>query len=133
MVGAVKLEGTKDMTSCLLVDGNLAERQRVLRLLDSLGLDTAQSGAPDDAIKYCNDNYPDVVMMAAGMEGSLLSDFVSRLKRGARGRRPVVILYAERPDMDMIGKSILQGAADVIMKPFDSEILQFKLRQAGVI
>ena len=49
------------------------------------------------------------------------------------GRKPVVILYAEKPDMEMIGQSILQGAADVIIKPFDSEILHFKLKQAGVI
>lgn len=121
------------MTSCLLVDEDLAERQRVLRLLNSLGLDTAQSGAPDDAVKYCNANSPDVVMMSAGLQGSPLSDFVARLNRGVKGRKPVVILYAERPDMEMIGRSILQGAADVIMKPFDSEILQFKLRQAGII
>lgn len=133
MAGAVKLEGIKDMTSCLLVDGDQAERQRVLRLLDGLGLDTAQSGATDDALKYCNDNSPDVVMMAAGLQNSPLSDFVARLRRGIRGRKPVVILYAEKPDMEMIAQSILQGAADVIMKPFDSEILQFKLRQAGVI
>lgn len=121
------------MTSCLLVDGDQAERQRVLSLLDGLGLDTAQSGATDDALKYCNDNSPDVVMMAAGLQNSPLSDFVARLRRGIRGRKPVVILYAEKPDMEMIAQSILQGAADVIMKPFDSEILQFKLRQAGVI
>ena len=34
---------------------------------------------------------------------------------------------------EMIGRSILQGAADVLMKPFDREILQFKLRQAGIL
>ena len=129
----MKLEGTMEMTSCLLVDGNQAERQRVLRLLDSLGLDTAQTGAPEDALKFCNDNSPDVVMMAAGLQNAPLRDFVGRLRRGVRGRKPVVILYAENPDMEMIGQSILQGAADVIMKPFDSEILEFKLRQAGVI
>ena len=35
--------------------------------------------------------------------------------------------------MEMIGQSILQGAADVIMKPFDRELLQFKLKQAGIL
>lgn len=133
MAGAVKLEGTRNMTSCLLVDQNQSERQRVLRLLDGLGLDTTQTGAPEDALKYCNDNSPDVVMMAAGPQNSPLSDFVARLRHGIGGRKPVVILYAEKPDMEMIGQSILQGAADVIMKPFDSEILHFKLKQAGVI
>ena len=31
------------------------------------------------------------------------------------------------------GTSILQGASDVLMQPFDRDLLQFKLRQAGVI
>lgn len=133
MAGAVKREGKKDMTSCLLVDGNPAERQRVFQLLNGLGVETAQREGKDEALKYCNDNSPDVVMMAAGTQDSPLSEFVARLRRGIGGKKPVVILYAEKPDMEMIGQSILQGAADVIMKPFDSDILQFKLRQAGLI
>jgi len=45
----------------------------------------------------------------------------------------VVILYANEPDAEEIGQSILEGAADFIMQPFDLELLQFKLRQAGVL
>ena len=129
----MKLEGIIDMTRCLLVDEDAKERQRVLHLLNGLGLDTSQTGAAEDALKFCNDNAPDVVMMAAPRPGSQPEDFVRRLRLGVRGKRPVVILYAETPDTEMIGQSILQGAADVIMKPFDRDLLQFKLRQAGVI
>ena len=121
------------MIRCLLVDENSKERQRVLLLLNGLGIDTAQAAAHEDAVKYCNDNAPDVVMMAAGRYGSQPEDFVRRLRRGSHGKRPVVILYSDAPDTEMIGQSILQGAADVIMKPFDRDLLQFKLKQAGVI
>jgi len=54
-------------------------------------------------------------------------------RRTARGKAPVVFLYANTPDTDVIGQSILQGAADVLMQPIDRELLRFKLQQAGLI
>jgi hypothetical protein len=44
----------------------------------------------------------------------------------------VVFLYADTPDTEMFGQSILEGAADVLMMPCDSDLLHFKLRQAGI-
>ena len=55
------------------------------------------------------------------------------MRRTARGKNTVVILYANEPDAEEIGQSIMEGAADFIMQPFDLELLQFKLRQAGVL
>lgn len=129
----MKLEGIVDMAQCLLIDEDHAERQRLSRLLAGLGIDTAESSAAEEALAFCNDNAPDVVMMAAGAPGRMPKDFVKRIGRARRGKTPVVIVYADRPDTEMIGRSILEGAADVIMKPFDRDLLQFKLRQAGVI
>ncbi len=121
------------MTSVLLIEEDGAERQRLESMLGGLGLDLIGCGRSDEALQVCNDNSPDLVMMAAGATKKRPKDFVKRLRRPSQGKSPIVILYADTPDMEMIGQSILQGAADVIMKPFDRELLQFKLRQAGVI
>lgn len=129
----MKLEGIVDMTRCLLIGEDSPECRRLQQLLDGLGLDTAQASQPEEALKYCNDNAPDVVMLAAAGAGRRPRDFVRHLRRNIHGKKPVVFLYAETPDTEMIGLSILQGAADVLMKPFDRDILQFKLKQAGVI
>jgi PleD family two-component response regulator len=61
----MKLEGIVDMTRCLLIDDDSQESRNLQQLLDGLGLDTAQAAQTDDALKYCNDNGPDVVMLAA--------------------------------------------------------------------
>ena len=129
----MKLEGLVDMTKCLLIDEDSAQRRRLDGLLSALGLDTALMAGTDDAVRYCNDNAPDVVMVSAENTGGQPRDIVKRLRRSAGGRPPVVFLYAETPDTDMIGLSILEGAADVLMTPFDRDILQFKLKQAGII
>lgn len=129
----MQLKGIAVMTRCLLIDDDGAERQRLQSMLAGLGFETAQTGGTEDALKYCNDNAPDVVMLAAVSAASRPKDFVRRLRRKVHGKAPIVILYADRPDTEMIGQSILQGAADVIMKPFDRDLLEFKLKQAGVI
>lgn len=127
------LERYVDMTRCLLIDRDNAECRRLGTLLAGLGVETACREKAEDALQYCNDNAPEVVMVAAGMADGAPRELVRRLQRSTKGRPPVVFLYAETPDTEMIGQSILEGAADVLMTPFDRELLQFKLRQAGVI
>jgi PleD family two-component response regulator len=126
-------EGIGEMVECLLIDKDATERRRVSHLLDDLGLSFAESSAAVDGLKYCNDNFPAVVVMAASTDGMAPSDFIRQVRRTPRGKKTVVILYAEKPDADEIGLSILEGAADFIMQPFDRELLHFKLHQAGVI
>jgi CheY-like chemotaxis protein len=119
------------MARCLLIDDDGRESRRVAALLGGLGLDTARAAAPDEALRYMTAHAPDVVMLAAG--GERPRDFVRRLRRAAGGKKPAVFLYAARPDTDLIGRSILQGAADVLIEPFDRDLLRFKLQQAGVL
>ena len=127
------LERKVDMAQCLLIGEEGSESLRLRQLLDGLGIDTSQTALPEEALKYCNDNAPDVVMVSASSKLARPKDFVRKLSRIVRGKKPVIFMLAETPDTEMIGRSILQGAADVLMKPFDREILQFKLRQAGIL
>ena len=129
----VKLGGLEDMTRCLLIDEDTAQQKRLQHLLAGLGLDTTLIAASDEAVSYCNDNSPEVVMVSAENAGMEPREIVKRLRRHAGGRPPVIFLYAATPDTELIGQSILEGAADVLMLPMDRDLLQFKLRQAGVI
>lgn len=129
----MKLEGFSEMTKCLLVDEDSKESRTLQMLLGALGLEIAQMAQSDEALRYCNDNMPDVVMVSASGSSRRPRDFVRRLRRDVNGKKPVVFLFAETPDTEIIGQSILQGAADVLMQPFDRDIVGFKLRQAGVL
>jgi DNA-binding NtrC family response regulator len=53
--------------------------------------------------------------------------------QGQRTGRPVVIVYADQPNFETMGEMILDGAAEFLMKPFSKDLLQFKLKQAGVL
>jgi CheY-like chemotaxis protein len=126
------LERFVDMTKCLLIDEDGRGRQCLAQMLSGLGLETALTAASDEAVRYCNDNAPDVVMLSARAHGVVPKDLVKRLRMSGRGKPPVVFLYAETPDAEMFGQTILEGAADVLMMPLDRDLLHFKLKQAGL-
>lgn len=121
------------MTKCLLIDDEGYERRRLQSLLHGLGLETDSTSGAEDALKYCNDNSPEVVMMSADTPAAGERDLLKRLRRPVRGKPPVVFLYAGKPDTALIGRSIIDGAADVLIMPLDRDILEFKLRQAGIV
>lgn len=129
----MKLEGLVDMTKCLLIDEDGKGKRYLQHMLSGLGLDTSLSAGFDDALRFCNDNAPDLVMLSAETRGVTPKEMVKRLQLNAKGKPPVVFLYAERADTDMFSQTILEGAADVLMMPLDRDLLQFKLQQAGVI
>jgi two-component system chemotaxis response regulator CheY len=121
------------MVSCLLIDRNAGERHKLSHLMAELGFDCVALPDASDGIRYCQMHRPDVVVMAAS-EAADARDFL-RFAPGpdARERRPVVIFYSDRPDVETMGEAIREGAADFLLKPFDRDLLRFKLRQSGVV
>jgi two-component system, chemotaxis family, chemotaxis protein CheY len=121
------------MVDCLLIDKNPGERQRLMNILSGLGLECAERSGAEEGIEFCNERHPDVVVMEASRL-SATKEFLRLVKyQGQKIRRPVVILYAERSDMEAMGETIIEGAADFLMMPFDRDLLRFKLEQAGVL
>jgi PleD family two-component response regulator len=121
------------MVECLLIDGHAGERHRVMSLLNGLGLKMTERAEAADALSYCNDNAPDLVMLAAERSGVTSSEFIRGMRKSPKGKKPVVILYGRGTDADAVSQSILEGAADFLQQPFDSDLLRFKLKQAGII
>lgn len=120
------------MTTCLLIDEESRGRQHLERMLSGLGLEISLTAQADDALRFCNDNSPDVVMLSAHAEGVAPRELLKRLRYASKGKPPVVFLYAETADTELFGQTILDGAADVLMMPFDRDLLRFKLTQAGI-
>ena len=52
---------------------------------------------------------------------------------GGKGKPPVVIIFSSNPDTDAIGRMIMDGASECIVKPFNQELVSLKLRQVGLI
>jgi two-component system chemotaxis response regulator CheY len=60
-------------------------------------------------------------------------DFLRALRREPGGERPVVVFCTTENDMNHIAEAIRSGANEYIMKPFDSEIVESKFAEVGLV
>ncbi len=121
------------MINCLLIEKNPTERQRLSQILVGLGLNCSETAGAEDGIRHCHDQHPDVVVMEA-TTAKAAKDFMRLVGyKNLTTKKPVVILYADHTDVELMANSIMDGASDFLMKPFDRDLLQFKLQQAGVL
>jgi two-component system, chemotaxis family, chemotaxis protein CheY len=129
----MRLEGIIDMTKCLLVDEDQEERQVLSQLLGQYGFDMSETASAEAALKLCRANSPDIVVTADRIGSMSAGEFVKRVRRAANGRKPVVLVYTEKANTDEIGSAIIEGAAEFLLKPFDRDLLEFKLKQVGLL
>jgi two-component system chemotaxis response regulator CheY len=121
------------MTRCLLVDEDHHQRAALGQLLGFYGFELSESGTADQALQHCRSFAPDVVVTADRLGGMSPAEFVKRIRHTSRGRKPIVLVCVDKADTAEIGRAIIEGAAEYLLKPFDREILEFKLKQVGVL
>jgi DNA-binding NtrC family response regulator len=121
------------MVTCLLIDENAAARTEIAGLMAQLGVTTSQLAGVEDGLRFCHENQPDVVLLEASTM-PLAKEFLRLVRHQySNTGRPTVIFYAADASMAVMGESILSGASEFIMAPFDLDLLRFKLSQSGVL
>lgn len=121
------------MVSCLLIGQNAQEGRHIAGLMEQLGVTCHSLDEIDTAIRHCHENKPDVVMLDASSLPQA-KEFLRlvRYQNRATGR-PVVIVYATEVNVAQMADSILNGASEFMIVPFDLDLLRFKLTQSGVL
>ena len=103
------------------------------RILEDLDFEIAEAVDGQNALDQCQNAMPDVVLLDWNMPVMNGIDFLRALRLSAGGEQPVVVFCTTETDMDHIREAISAGANEYIMKPFDSDIIQTKFAQAGLI
>jgi two-component system, chemotaxis family, chemotaxis protein CheY len=121
------------MVSCLLVGQNQDESRHIAGLMSQLGVSSHALADIEPAIRYCHDNRPDVVMLeASSLPQAQKFLRLVRYQNRSTGR-PVVIVYSTEANVAQMAESILNGASEFMIMPFDLDLLRFKLMQSGVL
>jgi len=121
------------MKSCLVVDDSKVIRMVARRILEGLDFEIAEAVDGKEALEVCIASMPDAVLLDWHMPIMTGIEFLRELRSTAGGDEPIVIFCTTENDMNHIREAIEAGANEYIMKPFDSEILEAKFVQAGLL
>ncbi|MDA8230862.1 MAG: response regulator [Magnetospirillum sp.] len=121
------------MKSCLIVDDSKVIRMVARKILHELNFSTQEAEDGQQALDLCRKQMPDAVLLDWNMPIMNGIDFLRGLRKLPGGDHPVVVFCTTENDIDHIQEAITAGANEYIMKPFDSEILQAKFSQVGLL
>ena len=130
------MEEEGEMTSsktCLIVDDSKVIRMVARKILQELEFKTEEAADGKEAMDACKNSMPDVVLLDWNMPVMSGIEFLRELRGMPGGAEPVVIFCTTENDIEHIQEAIEAGANEYIMKPFDSEIIQTKFVQVGLL
>ncbi len=131
--GTMQIEGSFDMTHCLIVDACKAERSRIENMLAAYEFDLDVAEDAEEALEKCHGAMPDMIMVSERLDDMSTFDFIKRVRKSSCNQSPVVLVYTDEADPPRIGRAIWEGASECLMQPFDADILDDKLRQVGIL
>ena len=121
------------MKSCLIVDDSKVIRMVARRILEDLNFSIFEAEDGQKALESCKEKMPDAVLLDWNMPVMDGMEFLRELRATAGGASPVVIFCTTENDIAHIQEAIGAGANEYIMKPFDSDIIQAKFVQVGLL
>ncbi|PJB72000.1 MAG: two-component system response regulator [Alphaproteobacteria bacterium CG_4_9_14_3_um_filter_47_13] len=121
------------MKSCLVVDDSRVVRKVARRIVEDLGFSCFEAEDGQKAYESCQNNMPDSILLDWNMPIMSGIEFLEKLRQMDNGRHPKVIFCTTENDMSHIQRALQSGADEYIMKPFDSDIIQSKFSQIGLI
>ena len=121
------------MTKCLIVDDSRVIRKLASRMLANLNMEIAEAENGAEAYDACAADMPDIVLVDWNMPVLDGLDFLKKLRASDLSPQPKVLFCTSESDFSKIAEAIAAGADEYIMKPFDEDILNSKLRLIGAI
>lgn len=126
-------EDRKTMKTCLIVDDSKVIRMVARKILLELEFETSEAADGQEALNACKTKMPDAVLLDWNMPVMDGITFLRELRKVPGGDKPIVVFCTTENDLDHIQEAMTAGANEYIMKPFDSDIVQAKFQQVGLI
>jgi two-component system chemotaxis response regulator CheY len=119
--------------TCLVVDDSRVVRKVSRRILEEIGFDVAEAADGVEALAWCRTAMPEAILLDWNMPVMDGLEFLTQLRREPGGDAPVVVFCTVENDVDHISRALEAGAVEYIMKPFDSDIIESKFVEAGLL
>ena len=120
------------MKTCLVVDDSKVIRKVARHILETLDFAVEEAGDGREALTFCQNVAPDVILLDWNMPVMSGMEFLRALGEENMPNRPKVVFCTTENGDAHIRAAIEAGADEYVMKPFDRETLQSKLQIVGV-
>jgi twitching motility two-component system response regulator PilH len=121
--------GSNQMTTVLVVEDSLSQRQMISELLKQKGLTVTEASNGSEALRKMRTQRPDLVLLDIVMPQMNGYEVCRRLKSNPKTQKvPVVMCSAKGGELDLYW-GMKQGADAYISKPFHPQDLLGTLRQ----
>lgn len=121
------------MKTCLVVDDSRVVRKVARRIVEELGFQCEEAEDGQVAYDSCAKSMPDAILLDWNMPVMSGIEFLEKLREMENGDKPMVVLCTTENDISYIQRAIQAGANEYIMKPFDSDIIESKFIQVGLL
>lgn len=121
------------MKSCLVVDDSRVVRKVARRIVEEIGFRCEEAEDGQQAYEFCETVMPDCILLDWNMPVMSGIEFLEKLRMMPGGDAPQVIFCTTENDIAHIQRAMVAGANEYIMKPFDSNIIQSKFMQIGLL
>ncbi|MBI1236080.1 response regulator [Hyphobacterium indicum] len=121
------------MKTCLVVDDSRVIRKVARRIIEGFKFQCDEAADGAEALAYCRNRMPDAILLDRNMPVMNGIDFVKALRQEPDGSQPIVVFCTTENDVPSITEALRAGVDEYIMKPFDTDIVQSKFQQVGLI
>lgn len=121
------------MKTCLIVDDSRVVRKVAGRIVANLDFKIEEAVDGADALAKCREAMPDVILLDWNMPVMNGLDFLRAVRREKDGALPKIVFCSTETDRDHITEALRSGADEFVMKPFDSDIIQSKFAEVGLV
>ena len=118
---------------CLVVDDSRVVRKVARRIVEDFGFQCEEAEDGHIAKDFCANEMPEAILLDWNMPVMSGIEFLKELRAMPNGGTPKVIFCTTENDMSKIQEAISAGANEYIMKPFDSDIIEAKFVQVGLM
>jgi len=121
------------MKSCLVVDDSGVVRKVARKILEEMGFECREAEDGQKALDACGAQMPDAILLDWNMPVMSGIEFLKELRKSPGGDVPKVVFCTTENDFKFSQEALSAGANEYIMKPFDSDIIQSKFAQIGLV
>mgnify|MGYP003627873208 CR=1 FL=1 len=124
------------MKKCLVLNNKNVAGDRTSDFLSTYEFEIEFMSDGEQALSLCEQIMPDVILVdskMSKMDGQQFLERLAVLRRARHSQPPVILFCLDKTDVDAMGRAVWSGATECLVKPFDADILDFKLQQAGAI